>query len=304
MYPETQTTHFSIDHSALEACIEALYTAKWPDGFRCPDCGHRHAYEIRTRKLPLFQCRLCHHQASLIAGTIMEGSRTDLRKWFHAMHLVASASPGINALQLSKIISVTYKTAWLILHKIRHAIAANNKAPISGHVQLNSAFYGKPWCSILNPHPKRQALLVGASVNDQGEIQEVRIMHMPERHLTGTTIRSTGITAFTMLHVDQANSRIESNILHFNRKRFRPLLAAALEASRWLNQTFHGIGPKHLQRYLEEFVYHYNGVIAQTPVLPHLTRLCATSPRTTYSAIIHGSPSATEPIYRQARVAS
>lgn len=95
-----------------EACIRVLYEAKWPDGFRCPRCGHGHAYSIATRKLPLYECSQCSKQTSLIVGTIFQGTRTPLHLWFQAIWL-HSRPLSINALQLSKKIHVTYKTAWL-----------------------------------------------------------------------------------------------------------------------------------------------------------------------------------------------
>lgn len=49
-----------------------LFHMKWPSGFVCPRCHHGEAYVIKTRRLPLYDCRACRHQTSLIAGTIME----------------------------------------------------------------------------------------------------------------------------------------------------------------------------------------------------------------------------------------
>lgn len=105
------------------SCVPVLFSYKWPHGFRCPNCRHPHAYVIRTRRLPLYECGSCRHQTSLTAGTIFEGSRTSLRKWIAAIWLVANPKEGINAVRLRSIIDVTYKTAWAMLHKIRTAIS-------------------------------------------------------------------------------------------------------------------------------------------------------------------------------------
>jgi Zn ribbon nucleic-acid-binding protein len=72
-----------------EACHNHLMKMKWPEGFRCPKCQHDKAYEITTRKLPLFECVRCSHQTTVIAGTIFEKTRTDLVKWFWAIFLIA-----------------------------------------------------------------------------------------------------------------------------------------------------------------------------------------------------------------------
>nr|WP_052476248.1 transposase [Cohnella kolymensis] len=125
-----------------EICIRILYSSRWPTGFRCPRCDHAHAYTIRTRRLPLYECGSCRLQTSLIAGTIFEGSRTPLRLWFQAIFLHALPG-GISAIRLASIIGTTYKTAWLICHKIRHAMTeADNHKKLTGLVHINWGQYG------------------------------------------------------------------------------------------------------------------------------------------------------------------
>jgi transposase-like protein len=101
-----------------QACADYLYEQKWPDGYCCPRCEERQASKITTRRLHLYECLHCGHQASLTVGTVMENSSTDLRKWFTAFYLV-SRQWGISAVELRDRIEVTYKTAWLMLMFIR-----------------------------------------------------------------------------------------------------------------------------------------------------------------------------------------
>lgn len=61
-----------------EACQQHLFSVRWPDGFRCPECGHNQYYKIAD----LFQCTACRHQTSLTAGTIFHKTRTPLSVWF------------------------------------------------------------------------------------------------------------------------------------------------------------------------------------------------------------------------------
>jgi transposase-like protein len=100
--------HFSTD----SACIAYIFHTKWPEGFNCPRCKHSHAYVTTIRRLLLYECCQCRHQTSLISGTIMEGSRTELRKWILALFLFSFTNKGTTATELSKFINVTYKTAW------------------------------------------------------------------------------------------------------------------------------------------------------------------------------------------------
>lgn len=72
-------------------CFDLIYKVKWPTGYKCPRCGHPHAYTVATRRLPLYECMSCRHQSSLTAGTIFTKSRTSLRKWLLALYLVSSS---------------------------------------------------------------------------------------------------------------------------------------------------------------------------------------------------------------------
>jgi len=60
----------------------ALERARWPEGFHCPRCGSVGHCVLRTRARKTFQCNACHHQTSLIAGTVLEGAKLPLTVWF------------------------------------------------------------------------------------------------------------------------------------------------------------------------------------------------------------------------------
>ncbi|WII38127.1 IS1595 family transposase [Paenibacillus thiaminolyticus] len=141
-----------------------LFHMKWPSGFVCPRCHHGEAYVIKTRRLPLYDCRACRHQTSLIAGTIMEGSRTALWKWLTAIWLVSRTDLSFNAVQLRSLIQVTYKTAWSMLHKIRTAISrADTAQALEGEVHGIVAFYGRPFYSPILLHERESPIIVAES---------------------------------------------------------------------------------------------------------------------------------------------
>ena len=77
------------------ACSEALARQRWPEGFRCPRCGHDHGYTISTRHS--VECTACHYQASLTAGALFHSTNLPLTKWFWAIYLMASDKGGISA---------------------------------------------------------------------------------------------------------------------------------------------------------------------------------------------------------------
>lgn len=263
--------HFSTE----SACIEYIFQIKWPEGFSCPRCKHNHAYVTTTRRLPLYECSHCRHQTSLIFGTIMEGSRTGLCKWMLALFHFSRTNKGTTAIELSKFIKVTYKTAWLILHKIRSMIhSSDDQTPLSGSVCINSAIYGRPYNPSVHKHPQEHLLLLGSSVNEWNESTYLKIKHVllpnpKERHIPRFETK-----AFQQLHIESDTQNIEIVTGFYTPTRLRPLLVFAKQASKWINNTFHGLGPKHLQKYLDEFSYRLNLFSKKIPIFPHLVQLC------------------------------
>lgn len=271
-----------------EACIEYLFHMKWPQGFLCPRCGHHQAYITSTRRLPLYECTQCRHQTSVIVGTVMEGSRTDLRKWLTALFLASDDSCGISALQLSKIIHVTYKTAWLMLHKIRYAMSeADATILLSGLVQVNDACYGQTCTSSLKRHQQEQPLLIGGSMSDQDAPLYVKMKLLPDSHLQETRVLRAGKEEFVKNHVQPDSPHVTFTIGRFTSRKFKKLFPFFDDAKQWINQTFHGLGPLHLQAYFNEFCYRLNQRRQKTSIFENLSHLCMSSKRTTYAALTY-----------------
>lgn len=76
-----------------EACANHLARLRWPDGFICPHCGHNEAWFLSVRKL--FDCKKCRRQTSVMAGTIFQGSRTPLVKWYWLIYHMAMNKVGV-----------------------------------------------------------------------------------------------------------------------------------------------------------------------------------------------------------------
>src|SRR5215470_1672606 len=74
-----------------DACRRYLMESRWPNGYRCPRCGHAGAYQVAGRGL--LQCRACRYQVSATAGTVMHRTRVPLRDWFWAAYLVTTHTP-------------------------------------------------------------------------------------------------------------------------------------------------------------------------------------------------------------------
>jgi hypothetical protein len=119
------------------ACARWLLGKRWPDGFRCPACGHAEAWELGRERLTL-QCAACERQVSVTAGTVLHGSHLSLRTWFLAAWLVATHKNGMSARQLWLQLGLgSYKSAWLLLRKLRRAMVDPEREPLAGLVEVD-----------------------------------------------------------------------------------------------------------------------------------------------------------------------
>jgi transposase-like protein len=255
------------------ACWRHLRRARWPRGFRCPRCSHGRSYPLAARGLE--QCRRCRYQASLTAGTIFHNTRVPLRTWFLAIFFVARHKQGISALQFQKDAGLgSYRTAWLLLHKIRAALRRGPGELLSGRVEADETYVGAPYEKgrAGGRAPGRKALvgLVVERKRQKGRVclgileshgyreigPFVRGAVEPKR----TTLRTDGLDGYRPLaregirheRIVQGGDRSRApRILPFSHMAFSHLKA-------WLRGTHRGVSRKHLSRYLDEFAFRFN----------------------------------------------
>ena len=138
-----------------DQCARALFKARWPKGFECPDCGCRnHCLLVKRR---LYQCNTCHRQTSVTAGTIFHHTHLPLQEWFLAMHLLTQGKHSISALELKRQIGVSYETAWKVKHKLMQVMLEREKGRIlSERVEADDAYMG---CLLYTSPSPRDGLL-------------------------------------------------------------------------------------------------------------------------------------------------
>ena len=138
-----------------------LAKARWPDGSRCPGCGHAKGWELSTKAFTL-ECAGCGRQTSVTAGTVMHASKLPLTAWFWAAYLMATHSNGIAALQLQKQLGLgSYKSAWLLSAKLRRAMVAPDRSPLAGLVEIDERAI---------PHRKAEPPAGGHGRSPQGKM--------------------------------------------------------------------------------------------------------------------------------------
>lgn len=124
-----------------QAAIDHFTAIRWAHGEFCPHCGSTKIYHFSDKRT--HKCGDCRRRFSIKVGTIFHDSKIPMQKWLMATWLLTSHKKGIASTQLAKDIGVTQKSAWFMLHRLRHAAVTESfNAPLDGVVEADETFVG------------------------------------------------------------------------------------------------------------------------------------------------------------------
>lgn len=134
----------SVMRMSEEEAYAEFRRLRWPDTDGqpvCPHCGYDHCYDIRTRRI--FKCAACRKQFSVTSGTLFNSAKLEYRDYLAVIALFVNAAKGISALQISRDMGISYKAAFVLLHKLREAIEdSRGNMKLEGEVEIDGAYYG------------------------------------------------------------------------------------------------------------------------------------------------------------------
>jgi transposase-like protein len=134
----------SIFEAGEEANYQTFCKLRWPQTAgeaSCPFCGCLDAYAIKSRRR--FECSGCGRQFSVTSGTIFHSRKKSFTDLLAALCIVLNAAKGVSALQLARDIKCQHKSAWILGHKIRQAIAAETAdAKLDGEIEIDGMYHG------------------------------------------------------------------------------------------------------------------------------------------------------------------
>jgi len=117
---------------------------RWPENNGagiCPRCDHTDAYEIRTRRK--FKCKACAHQFSVTSGTVFASRKLSFTDLLAAICIIVDSAKGVSSVKLSRQLGVQYKTAFVLAHKVREALARETQGMmLQGEVEIDGAYFG------------------------------------------------------------------------------------------------------------------------------------------------------------------
>jgi transposase-like protein len=290
-------------------CRAYLVRARWPAGFCCERCGHDQAYSHKQRLIE--ECRACGKQHSILAGTIFEQTKTGLARWFLAIYLVTASKGGIAAMELQRQMGFgSYQTAWSWLHKIRRAMVVPGRKPLSDRVEADETLVGGPRPGKPGRGAAGKTAVAGAVESGRGKARGRRLGRLRLQAVRDASASSlVGFLGQNVLRPAEVatdgwsgyRGLAAAGYTHAPINLSRSWGDAALRlpaihlvfglAKRWLLGTHHGaVSAKHLQAYLDEYVFRFNRRTAKSIAhrFARVIQQAVLTPPTTYRAIVAG----------------
>jgi transposase-like protein len=294
--PASPATFYSLTEKYPdEASAEAYFVAKrWPKGVACPKCGTedvlRGTQENRRRQLWYCHNEKCEYMFSVTSGTVMEDTKLPLRKWLLAFHMMGASKKGISALQLSRMLHTTYKTAWHLCHRIR-ATMTDDSQKFTGIVETDETYIGGRRKHVGHGYRKNKMAvqtIVKRGKNPKcrddcgpGDRSQAQTIALGKSEVDGRTVgaklRAHTDPERTVLMTDESSiyervgqSFKDHHTVNHKREDYAHVAsdghlattntAEGLFANlkRQINGTHHHTSKRHLPKYLEEFDFKYN----------------------------------------------
>lgn len=267
-------------------CTAFLFGRRWPDGFVCPACGKPRSVALKSRPR-LLECLDCGRQTSVTAGTAMHRSKLPLTTWFWAAHLMATHSNGMSARQLQDQLGVTYKTAWLLTQKLRRSMNDPDRDLLEGVVEVDQTEIPfRVGDAFFQPGNAGKIIVAGAVEVIERDTGKVKPRRIGAKYIDTRSGRlrlamiagnsATSIEAFVRANVKAGSTLLTDGHASYpglsGDYRHDPRVIGAMAANivlpwvhrafallkRWGLGTYHGLRRKHVDTYLNEFVFRYN----------------------------------------------
>jgi transposase-like protein len=268
-YPKT-LIEFESRFSTEEQCREYLIQKRWPNGFNCPKCNGP-KYWIVTKSI--LECSTCKHHTRITAGTIFQDSHLPLTIWFRVIWWVTSQKDGASALGLKRILGLSYKTSWMMLHKLRRAMVRPGRERLSGFVEVDETYLGSLEEGLRGRQIDNKAIIIIVTEFDGHKIGRIRMKRIPDASSGSLqTFINESIEQGSIVYTDAwaGYSDLKQNnyshkISNISRKKENAsdllpnvhMVASLLK--RWLMSTHQGaISHEHLDYYLDEYVFRFN----------------------------------------------
>ena len=251
---------------------EYLESLHWPDGPVCPHCELMNATKVggSTARPGLYMCNACRKQFTVTVGTIFEDSKIPLNKWLLAYRLLNGGKKGHSANELSRMLGITYKSAWFLAHRIRESMK-DDGGPLGGPgkvVESDETYIGGRAKNRANRNPAPKKAVV-ALVERNGRARSFHVANVNHNNIR--PILYTNVDRASDLRTDGApmykDMRFQFHSHAFVDHRFEYVRGDTHSNSaenffsilkRGVVGTYHHWSEAHMHRYLAEFDFRYS----------------------------------------------
>ncbi len=210
----------------------------------------------------------------MTAGTIFQDSHQPLTVWFRAMWWMTNQKTGLSGLGLQRLLGLgSYRTAWMMLHKLRSAMVRPGRDRLTGTIEVDEAYVGGLEEGVRGRQTEKKSVIVVAAQEDGSGIGRVRMSHVDDASAAslhgfvntsvepGSTIHTDDWTGYQGL--EAKGYRHVATPIKKSGKQAHELLPRVHKVislfKRWLLGTHQGsISHEHLSSYLNEFVFRFN----------------------------------------------
>jgi transposase-like protein len=266
-------------------CAAFLFERRWQGGFVCPRCGGERVAALKSRA-HTYECLDCGRQTSITAGSVMHRSKLPLTVWFWAAHLMSTHSNGMSARQLADQLGLTYKTAWLLTQKLRRSMVDPDRELLEGVVEVDQAEIPfRAGDTVFDPGNSGKILIAGAVEVIDRDTGQAKPRRKKAKYLDTLSGRirlamiadnsAASIEAFVRTNVKRGTTLLTDGHASYpglTDYRHDPRVVGKMAAhvvlpwvhrvfslvKRWGLGTYHGLRRKHVDTYLNEFVFRYN----------------------------------------------
>lgn len=275
---ETKFDYKNLANLTNEQAREMIEKIRWADGIFCPHCGTIGEYYKLTpkegSKRPVregvYKCKACRKQFTVTVGTIFEGSHIKLGKWLAVIHLMCASKKGVSAHQIHRMFGITYKSAWFMLHRIRHAMGMDEpQDKLNGTVEADETYIGGKRRGKRGRGSENKSI-VFSLVERDGKVRSQKVQNVTGKNLKGiikknvteqSTIMTDDFRSYKGLDNDFQNHHIinHSSKVYVNGNIHTNTIEGFFSLlKRGVNGIFHHISEQHLNLYLNEFDFRYN----------------------------------------------
>ena len=185
---------------------EHLESVLWKDaGPTCPRCG---VFGDRVTKLAgkstrpgVYKCKDCRKPFSVTVATVMERSHIPLTKWVLASYLMMSSKKGMSALQLHRMLDISYEAAWFLAHRLRECPIAKKPRPIGGKNKVvegdETYIGGKAKNKAFGPPPEK-APVFALVERDGGHVRSFHVANVTAKTLRPIIVKHASRQSYLM----------------------------------------------------------------------------------------------------------